>query len=215
MNVMKKVMIIVAILGIGIISKAQTFSIGPTGGFGHSWITNTNGTTKFNPAWNAGIASVYSTSTHFGIGVDVKYSAEGKKVKDVNSVADGAQNVNSTINANYVRVPVKAIYFFGDNNSTVRPKIYAGPSFGFLAGGKTVTHTDGVVSKTDASDDIKNFDFGATAGAGLNFKVAPRTWLNTDVAFYQGITDINKAGNITQRNGNVGVNVGLLVGLGK
>ena len=212
---MKKVMIIVAVLGIGIISKEQTFSIGPTGGFGHSWITNTKGETKFNPAWNAGIAAVYSTNEHFGIGVDVKYSAEGKKVKDVNGVADGGDNLRNTINANYVRVPVKAIYFFGDNNSTVRPKIYAGPSFGLLAGGKTVTNNNGVVSKTDVKNDIKNFDFGATAGAGLNFKVAPRTWLNTDGAFYQGISDINKAGNITQRNGNVGVNVGLLVGLGK
>ncbi|HEX5150958.1 MAG TPA: porin family protein [Parafilimonas sp.] len=212
---MKKVMIIVAILGIGIISKAQTFSIGPTGGYGHSWITNANGDTKFNPAWNAGIAAVYSTSTHFGIGADIKYSAEGNKVKDLKGVADGAENVRSTVNANYVRVPVKAIYFFGDNNSTVRPKVYAGPSFGFLTGGKTVTNSNGVVTKTDADNDIKNFDFGATAGAGLNFKVAPRTWLNTDVAFYQGLTDITKANNVTQRNGNIGVNVGLLVGLGK
>ena len=39
MNVMKKVMIMVAIAGIGFAAKAQTFSIGPTGGYGHSWIT--------------------------------------------------------------------------------------------------------------------------------------------------------------------------------
>jgi outer membrane protein W len=68
------------------------------------------------------------------------------------------------------------------------PKVYAGPSFGFLTGGKTNVNVDGVVSKTDTKDQIKNFDFGATAGAGLNFKVAPRTWLNTDVAYYQGLT---------------------------
>jgi len=215
MKKVMKVMIIAAITGIGFAAKAQTFSIGPTGGYGHSWITNTNGGTKFNPAWNAGIAAVYSTSTHFGLGVDVKYSAEGKTVKDLNSVADGADNVKTTVNANYVRVPVKAIYFFGDNNSAVRPKIYAGPSFGFLTGGKTNVKENGVVVKTDTRDDIKNFDFGATAGAGLNFKVAPRTWLNTDVAYYQGLTDITKSNNTTQRNGNVGVNVGLLVGLGK
>jgi len=215
MYFMKKVMIIVAVLGIGFVSKAQTFSIGPTGGFGHSWITNTNGDTKFNPAWNAGIAAIYSTNSHFGIGADVTYSAEGNKVNNLTGVADGADNVKSIVNANYIRVPVKAIYFFGDNNSAVRPKVYAGPSFGFLTGGKTNVNVDGVVSKTDTKDQIKNFDFGATAGAGLNFKVAPRTWLNTDVAYYQGLTDITESKNTTKRNGNVGVNVGLLVGLGK
>jgi hypothetical protein len=49
----------------------------------------------------------------------------------------------------------------------------------------------------------------------LNFRLAQRTWLNTDLAFYQGLTDITKNNNSTQRNGNVGVNVGLLLGLGK
>ena len=102
---MKKVMIIVATLGIGIISKAQTFSIGPTVGFGHSWITNSAGDSKFNPAWNAGIAAVYSTNSHWGIGADVKYSAEGNKVEQL--------GITNTINTNYVRVPLKAIYFFG------------------------------------------------------------------------------------------------------
>ena len=58
---MKKTIIIVAILGTGIISKAQTVSFGPTGGFGHSWTTNSAGDTKFNPAWNAGISVVYDS----------------------------------------------------------------------------------------------------------------------------------------------------------
>ena len=171
-------MIIVATLGIGIISKAQTFSIGPTGGFGHSWITNSAGDSKFNPAWNAGIAAVYSTNSHWGIGADVKYSAEGNKVEEL--------GITNTINTNYVRVPLKAIYFFGKQGDLVRPKISAGPTFGFLTDASEATSDEGVKVKTDISDNIKGFDFGVNAAAGLNFKVAQRTWLNTDVAYYRG-----------------------------
>src|SRR5690348_3371639 len=92
---MKKLTIAVAaILVISSFSKlnAQTFSIGPTGGFGHSWINNFGGDAKFNPMWNAGIAFMYSTKTNFGIGADVKYSSEGNKAN-----VSGADNV---INAN-------------------------------------------------------------------------------------------------------------------
>lgn len=204
---MKRVMIIAAIMGIGFISKAQTVSFGPTGGFGHSWISNSSGDTKFNPAWNAGVSVVYSSLNHFGFGADVKYSAEGNKIEQA--------GVTNTINTNYVRVPLKAIYFFGKQGDAVRPKISAGPTFGFLTNASEVTSDEGVKVKTDVSDNIKGFDFGLNAAAGLNFRVAQRTWLNTDVAYYQGLTDITKNTNTTRRNGNVGVNVGLLVGIGK
>jgi outer membrane protein W len=206
-NVMKRAMIVAAILSVGFISKAQTVSFGPTGGFSHSWISGTTGDGKFNPAWNAGISFVYSTKSHFGIGADVKYSAEGNKTEDL--------GVTNTINTNYVRVPLKAIYFFGKQGNTVRPKISAGPTFGFLTNANATTSVEGTKVKTDITDDVKGFDFGVNAAAGLNFRVAQRTWLNTELAYYQGLTDITKNSNTTSRNGNVGVNVGLLVGLGK
>ena len=204
---MKRVMIIAAIMGIGFISKAQTVSFGPTGGFGHSWISNSAGDTKFNPAWNAGVSVVYSSLNHFGFGADVKYSAEGNKIEQA--------GITNAINTNYVRVPLKAIYFFGKESDVVRPKISAGPTFGFLTDASEVTTNEGVKVKTDATDNIKGFDFGLNAAAGLNFKLAQRTWLNTDLAYYQGLTDITKNTNTTRRNANVGVNVGLLVGIGK
>jgi len=204
---MKKAMIVVAVLGIGFVSKAQTVSFGPTGGFGHSWISNSAGDGKFNPAWNAGVSFIYSTKSNFGLGADVKYSAEGNKV-----VEDGITN---NINTNYVRVPLKLIYFFGSSNSAVRPKISAGPTFGFLTDASSAVSDQGVKVKTDITDNIKNFDFGLNAAAGLNFRLAPRTWLNTDVAFYQGLTDITRSNSSTQHNSNIGVNVGLLLGVGK
>ena len=156
---MKKLTIAVAaILVMSVFSKlsAQTFSIGPTGGFGHSWINNTNGDAKFNPAWNAGISFMYSTKTNFGIGADVKYSAEGNK-----AIVSG---VNNVIDANYIRVPVKLAYFAGKYGSAVRPKIYVGPSFGFLSSANSTTTVSNVKVKQILKIIMKNFDFGVTAG---------------------------------------------------
>ena len=214
---MKRVLIIVVIVATGMMSKAQTISFGPTGGFGHAWITNSTGDTKFNPAWNAGLSFIYSSRSHFGLGIDAKYSAEGDKIEYTAPEGNGMVNYKNTVDANYIRVPVKFIYFGGNNKSAVRPKIYAGPSMGFLVGGKTVTRVEGtgLIDKVDTKDQMKSFDFGVTAGAGLNFRVAPRTWLNTDLAFYQGLIDVTKASNVTKHNGDVGLNVGLLVGLGR
>lgn len=208
---MKKLTILLAAIFVIAFSKlnAQTFSIGPTAGFGHSWITNTEADSKFNPMWNAGLSFIYSTKTNFGIGADLKYSSEGNK-----TVFSGvAGQTKATINANYIRVPVKVIYFFGKYGSTVRPKIYAGPSFGFLTNTNLITETGGTKAKTNYKNGIKGFDFGVTAGAGLNFRLASKTWLNTDLAFYQGLSNITKNKGLTQHNGNIGLNVGLLLGL--
>ena len=141
---MKKLTIAVAaILVISVFSKlnAQTFSIGPTGGFGHSWIHNSGGDAKFNPMWNAGIAFMYSTKTNFGIGADVKYSAEGNKAS--------ISGVNQSVNTNYIRVPLKLTYFAGKYGSAVRPKIYVGPSFGFLTSANEVTTVSNAKVRTD------------------------------------------------------------------
>ena len=213
---MKKAVIIVAILSAGIFTKAQNISIGPTAGFGHSWISGLDLEGKFNAAWNGGLSLIYSTQTNFGIGMDIKYSSEGNKVTYIGEgiPEEPLTTVTRTVDANYIRVPLKLIYFFGKYGSAVRPKIYAGPSFGFFTGGEVVEEVGESKFRSDTKDNIKNFDLGVTAAAGLNFRLAPRTWLNTDLAFYQGFSDISKDGS-TQHNGNVGINVGLLVGLSK
>ena len=214
---MKKLIILfIAIFIASVISKlsAQTLSIGPTGSFGHSWISNVDGDTKFNPYWNAGLSFIYSTKTSFGIGADVKYSAEGNK-RDFQTIgpADGLIDVTGTINANYIRVPLKLIYFGGKYGNTVRPKVYVGPSFGFLTSANQIYHELNGKTKQDIKRFMKSFDFGVSAGAGLNFKLASKTWLNTDLAFYQGLSNITKNEGRTQHNANLGVNVGLLFGL--
>src|SRR5215204_1317779 len=105
----------------------MNISVGPNAGFGHTW-TSGAGDNRYQPAGNFGVALVYSHNNHVGLGVDLKYSIEGGKKEFA--------NVDVTSRLNYIRIPVKGIYFFRDYGASFRPKISLGPSFGFLVGGK-------------------------------------------------------------------------------
>ena len=204
---MKKLLLAVVIsIGLSLGAGAQSkFSIGPNAGVGASWLDNTpNRKTKL--AGNVGLSLVYSAAEHFGVGLDAKYSFEGGKYS-------AATNQNTTADLNYFRVPLKAIYFFGSYGNRVRPKLYAGPSFGFLAGGKTTVVTPVVTQTIESKDVFKSFDFGVTAGAGLNIRLVKNTWFNADLNYLHGITDLQKNNNGNSHNRNLGVNVGVNFGL--
>jgi hypothetical protein len=201
---MKKVLLGV-IISIGCIfnlNAQSKFSLGPNVGIGASWLDNTPNR-KAKPALNAGVALVYSATERFGIGLDAKYSFEGGKYS--------FNNQNTTADLNYFRVPLKAIYFFGKYGNRVRPKVYVGPSFGFLAGGKTKIESSAAKIEVESKDYYESFDFGVTAGAGLNVRLARNTWFNGDLSYLHGISDVIK--NSGMHNRNVAVSVGVNFGL--
>lgn len=201
---MKKVLLALMIsIGFSLVAGAQSkFSLGPNAGIGTSWLDNTTNR-KSKLAGNVGLSLVYSAATHFGIGLDAKYSFEGGKYTNVQPV---------TVDLNYIRVPLKAIYFFGNYGSAVRPKVYVGPSFGFLTGGETKVELPGNTQILKSKDLYKSFDFGVTAGAGLNIRLVKNTWFNADVNYLHGITDIRKP-EVNEHNRNLGVNLGVNFGL--
>lgn len=195
--------------------NAQKILFGLGAGLGDSWITKQDGDNKFNTAWNAGLSLIYSTKSHFVLGANIKYSTEGNKKKyKTPGPADGLIDVTNTINANYIRIPFKLIYFFGKYGSSIQPKIYAGPDFGFFIGGKNIANYSGYKVIGNSKDQIKSFDVGAIIAAGINFKLAPCTWLNTDLAYYNGFANVSKGSN-NNHNRNIELNVGLLVDLKK
>lgn len=201
---MKNVLLALVISsGLSFVAGAQSkFSLGPNAGVGASWLDNTpNRKTKL--AGNAGLSLVYSAAEHFGIGLDAKYSFEGGKYS--------ANGQTTTPDLNYFRVPLKAIYFFNSYGHKVRPKVFVGPSFGFLSGGQTKIESPVVTQTVNSKDFYKSFDFGVTAGAGLNVRLVSNTWFNADVNYLHGITDIRPGTN--QHNRNLGVNVGVNFGL--
>ncbi len=207
---MKKIIrITLAALTLSSAALAQdNLSLGGTAGFGHTWLSDAENS-KYQPAGNLGLSLTYSTESNWGFGADLKWSIEGGKT----STAGGT----STTKLSYIRIPVRAIYFFGDRGNAFRPKITAGPSLGFLIGGKNELTSNGTPGEieTKASDFAKSFDIGIAASAGFNYRLVDRTWLNIDLAYYHGLADVIESPAIDQKNRHLGINVGVSFGIGK
>lgn len=208
---MKRLFIFLLSAGTIVTARAQqNVSFGPTVGFGHSWLSGVNGDQKFHPSFNVGASLVYSPSTHWGFGADLKYAREGAK-----RAASANDNAPTTsINLDYLRLPLKAYYFFGNYGDAVRPKVALGPTLGFMLGAKSTYDDNNHETTTDVKDGYKTFDIGLQGSAGVNIRVARNTWLNTDLTYYHGLADIRKAANNSIYNRNIGVNVGLTFGIG-
>jgi outer membrane protein W len=191
--------------------QAQTISLGPTVGFGHSSlkIKDSELNSKFYPSYNIGAKLVYSIKSHWGISADLKLSAEGGKLK-----ANMTPDFKRQYRAYYVRIPFQGVYFFGKLDDPVRPKISLGPSLGFLIGGKTTEtiNVDAISVKT--KDLLEGFDLGINTSFGANFRLKGDKWLNADITYYHGITNISGFVN-NIKNRSIGFNIGILFPIGE
>ncbi len=179
--------------------KTRVLSLGPSVGFGHTGIRNTAATDMFKPSWSAGLIINYSTSENIGFAADVLWSLEG-------ALLDSADGQETDITLQYVRVPLKFAYFFGEFEDDFRPKITIGPSMGFLIDAENDAQSEGT---TDVSASYEAFDLGLNASIGFNWKLGENMWLNTDLNYYTGFTAIRT----DQYNSNFGLKLGLAFGL--
>jgi len=201
---LKNLLFTVAFVLCGVsILHSQEFSLGPTIGLNNAWIEDAPGETTGLLGLNAGLTLVYSAEEHWGIGMDLKYSGEG--------VTTELRGEKAKTHLNYVRIPFKITYFFNEFGNDFRPKIYLGPSVGILAGGKTETFLPEGTLKSDSKDLYEDVDLGLTFGTGFNYRVAAGTWLNLDLAYGHGFTDIAKTGEAYNRK--LSLDIGLAWGL--
>jgi outer membrane protein with beta-barrel domain len=176
--------------------EQSKFSIGVKGGFGHTFMIPYKNYI-FCPSWDAGISAIYAPGQHWGLGVDALYSMEGVKFEYLNPVTGIGYDRQATLN--YVRIPVKAIYFFRDYDKDFRPKITLGPSLGILAG---------EVNSVNAS----SIDLGGKFTAGFNYRIARAIWINVDASYYQGFMDVYSSNTENDLNGNVRLDAGINFG---
>ena len=196
---------------------SQNLSVGPMKGFGHSIVSVTDNSIgglnkKFFPAFTIGGKFVYSFVPNWGISGGVNFSREGGNLK---GTLGGSNEYEYTYRADYIRVPIQGIYFFGKLGDRVRPKIAAGPSIGFLISGNSTFQTnEGPKSETSTTDIFEPVDFGITGSAGLNVRIVKDIWINSDLSYYHGLSDINStdAGNF--KNRNLQMNMGITFPLG-
>jgi hypothetical protein len=195
---------------------SQNLSVGPFKGFGHSIVSVKDHSQsglgqRFYPSFTIGGKFIYSFVSNWGISGGVNFSHEGGRLKGTL----GPNEVEYTYDANYIRIPVQGIYFFGKLGDRVRPKLAAGPSIGFLVGG---TSTSGMVQniklETNTKDIFEDVDMGITGSAGINFRIVKDIWLNSDITYYHGLTDINSSGPGSFRNRSLQMMMGVTFPLG-
>lgn len=208
---MKKVFLTLALVTISILGHSQNnskvippepieqskFSIGVIGGFGHSFLMPYSNT-AFCPSWNAGISAIYSPWQHWGVGLDALYSAEGAKFYYQNGASDQS-DLTIHRELDYVRVPVKVIYFFRTYEKDFRPKVSLGPTLGVLVNEKN-------------SSNASSVDLGANLTLGFNYRIARAIWINVDANYYQGFLDTYSGNSETDLNGNIRLNAGINFG---
>lgn len=214
---MKKVQLVLALLVFSFGSMAQSNSLGINAGFGKSAIKNFDkyyglSNTQFMPHGNVGLSYVHSTHTNFGFGADLKYSWEGARGENK------TQNREQSLSMQYVRIPVKIMYFFGKYGERLRPKIYAGPSMGILVAAELETEQNNMESEVDVKEQFNNFDIGITGGVGINYRLVKNTWFVADLNYYNSFRDIreqNSGGTPRLSNNTLALNVGVNWGIGK
>ncbi|MBC7451553.1 MAG: PorT family protein [Cytophagales bacterium] len=213
---MKKILLSGILLLSVMAVNAQRTSIGVTGGVGTAWMSDISQDVTFNPAWNLGGTLVYSTANHWGFGVDVKYSREGVRFTYPGFPPFGSQTWSTKVGSDYIRVPLRAIYFFKTDDKSFRPNISVGPSFGFLTGGTVRTYdgNDNLIGKSLVKDSFNAFDFGVQGTLGASFMVSDGVWFSADLAYYHGLIQQNKTGSSNMMNRNLGLNLGLRFGIG-
>ena len=208
---MKKILFVFAILYCAITgAMAQEVAVGVTAGIGHSWLSDQAGRTLGHPAWNIGGTFLYSTARHWGFGFDIKYSREGRTTRYE------PDDHRERANLDYVRVPLRVTYFFNELDKDVRLKVSVAPTLGFLAAARYMIRDDNghEISNNSFKNQVNSFDFGLTFGAGVNFRIAERAWLTTELAYYNGFANVAKDGGTTL-NRNLAFNAGVMFGVGK
>lgn len=173
-----------------ITTTRKAFSIGPCGGYGHAWIGNYKNTV-FLPSVSFGIFGTYTPHEHWGIGADVRLSQEG-------SIIEPPESGQVTRRLDYVRVPVRVMYLFRQEEFDFRPKVTLGPSFGFNFGKDVPSNTA-----------VEYYDIGMIASTGFNYRLDSFTYVNLDVGYYHGFSDAITSNIKSDMNRNVAVSLGI------
>jgi hypothetical protein len=152
---------------------SQRLTIGPKLGINVSTLSNAEGA-ESRVGLTGGGFLVYSIVKNFGVSADVLYSQQGAKSSEGGVTLD--------YKLDYLSIPILANVFFGELGDQLRPKIVLGPSLNFLLSSDPVDKSE-----------LNSFDLSAIIGAGLNYRIGDRTWLNMDARYGIGATEIDKS----------------------
>lgn len=213
MKIKLATLLAIGLLSFSVSAQRRQFnlSMGPTTGVNFTDIRGTlpGGDYTGRTGFNAGIFLNHSIKYWAGLRLEFLYSQLGAQVEN---------RAYQDIRLDYLQVPLLATYFFGQENrpGIIRPKLFLGPHVGFRLGAR-----EKYIGETERRNTTQNYtraDFGITAGAGLNYALANQRWINFDVRYGLGLTDVIKVaganGNLNGNNSSLSVNLGFSFPLG-
>ncbi len=192
----KPVLLLALVLSIfSLKANAQDTSWGFMGGVNNSTVNSYVNNNIFKPGLNLGLFINSSRNAKSGLKTQFLYSQLGSEF----------EGTDNKLKLQYFQIPVMGVLYLNDRSNKFRPKILIGPYLGVKLSGI------GGVSKANQYN-TPNFNFldlGGKAEVGFNYKLGERMWLNTEIFFAQGFTDVFKEESIKMINQSYGINLGV------
>ncbi|RDB05158.1 porin family protein [Runella aurantiaca] len=180
----------------------KNVSFGPIVGVNFSKLTGNQLYSDWKTGSTAGIFINYSGESRFGVNGQLLYSRMGGE----------SPNGASKGHLDYLQIPIMGTYYLNGRGNKFRPKVMLGPYIGFLL--KAVNENDVSINPEGATRPYKGVDGGAAMGAGFNYAIGRMVWLNADVRYNLGLTQVmNTVSDVHNRSW--GINVGLSFPLGQ
>ena len=177
--------------------SAHNFSIGAKGGMSLSRVNfQSSVPQQMIPGMVLGGTFRYIEEKHFGIIAEFNLEQRGWK-EDFKPLEGYSFKRQFT----YLQLPLLTHIYFGSDK--VRFFVNAGPEIGIMIGEKTSGNFD--YAHADENEDFQNsfrkieqftlpvdrkFDYGISAGLGMEVNVAPRHAINLEGRFYYGLNDV-------------------------
>ena len=189
---MKKLLLFVMAVSLGLYVSAQGISVGAKFGPGFS---NVHGSQDMKDASgnkinhtlvvpHFGVFANYGISGLFSAQVELNYAGKGYKIKG----SSGGVNINQNFSIKYIEIPILAKATFGED-WPVQVFGEIGPFVGF----NTSVTIDGnkYIGIYKVKDEVKGIDFGFVIGAGGIYMILDNLGVLVDMRYTLGLVNIN------------------------
>jgi hypothetical protein len=199
---MKKVILLAFIAVLSVVSANAQVKFGVTAGLNTSSVTGDyTEDVKYKAGFQVGALLDYSISEKFSIIPELLFTQRGVKGEE----PEGNLTITSTINMNYLQIPINAAYKF-DVAPDSKVLVFAGPYLGYALSGKAKF---GPISQDiefgSKKGEVNPLDFGLNVGAGYQYSK-----IFFKLQYNLGLSNLGNVGNNSEHNSNIAVTVGYL-----